>query len=95
MSTPEGKVKEKIREVLKLHNVYAHMPVLNGMGKPSLDFVCCHRGQFFAIEAKAPGKTWTERQLKTKAEMEAAGGTVFLVSKKSELEEVAIWLASI
>lgn len=90
--TPEGKVKQKIREVLKIFGCYQHAPVLNGMGKPSLDFIGCHKGRFFAVEAKAPGKNLTIRQEQTKAEIEAAGGTVFKVSNKQEIEVMIGWL---
>ncbi len=55
-NTPEGKVKDKIKKMLKEHGAYFHMPVQNGMGAPTLDFVGCYCSHYFAIEAKAPGK---------------------------------------
>lgn len=82
--TPEGKVKARVKERLKVWStgsdpVYWHCPVQNGMGKPSLDFVGCYMGQFFAIETKAPGKKPTARQLGTMDEMKAAGAYVIVV----------------
>ena len=64
-TTPEGKVKDQIKSVLNKFGIYYFMPVQNGMGKPGLDFYCCYRGKFIAIEAKAPGKKPTPRQLNT------------------------------
>ena len=71
-STPEGAVKEMIKKKLdqlgcisagKASGVnhmcsgWYYMPVSNGMGVHGIpDFVGHYRGEFFAIEAKAPGK---------------------------------------
>lgn len=79
-TTPEYKVKAKIKRALEALRakglpVYYHMPVQNGMGKPTLDFICCLNGHYLGIEAKAPGKRPTERQQMTFDEINAAGGT--------------------
>jgi hypothetical protein len=97
-STPEGKVKEKVKRAFKELKqqlgieVYYHMPVQNGMGAPTLDFVGCIRGQFFGIETKAPGKKPTERQESTIMEMHKAGGSV-MVYDGTNPEVLAGWLA--
>lgn len=84
--TPEGKIKEQVKKVLKKYPwVYYHMPVMNGMGAPTLDFVCCVNGRFFAIETKAPGQKLTPRQTITVGDMKLAGGYVFVVSCAAEL----------
>jgi hypothetical protein len=80
VSTPEGKVKEEIKKLLKHHDVYYFMPVQNGMGSPTLDFICCVKGRFFAVEAKAPGKEPTDRQRLTMEKISLAGGGTFVVS---------------
>ena len=55
--TPEGKVKNAIKKVLKEQGIWYYMPVQNGMGVVGIpDFICCAVGKFIAIEAKAPGK---------------------------------------
>ena len=77
--TPEGKVKDVVKEELNHIGAYWHMPVQNGMGRPSLDFNGCYKGMFFAIETKAPGKEPTPRQLITIREIEQAGGLVFVI----------------
>lgn len=77
--TPEGKVKEQVKKLLKEYGVYYHMPVQNGMGAPTLDFICCFRGRYLAIETKAPGGKATARQLKTMDQIRATGGAAIVV----------------
>lgn len=84
--TPEGKIKEKVKKLLKLYGIYYHMPVMNGMGAPTLDFICCFKGRYFAIETKAPGKKPTPRQFITIRDIEAAGGWVFVVANDEDLQ---------
>lgn len=88
--TPEGKVKEKVKKVLNEFGVYYHMPVQNGMGKPSLDFVCCHKGRFLAIETKTEKGKLTTRQQVTMEEMQKAGAIVLLIRGESDGETFAI-----
>lgn len=90
--TPEGRIKEQVKKLLKAHKVYYHMPVQNGMGAPSLDFICCHCGQYIAIETKAPGKKPTARQEITMNEIAFAGGFVFVVSCQQELDILEAYL---
>jgi hypothetical protein len=96
-TTPESKVKARVRKALsdlkaRGYPVYYHMPVQNGMGKPTLDFVGSINGKFFAIETKAPGKKATERQEDTIKEMQDAGGHV-MVYDGTNPEVLAGWLA--
>ncbi len=79
MSTPEAKAKQRIKKLLNKYGVYSHMPVQNGMGAPTLDFICCYKGLYLAIEAKAPGKKPTTRQLKTMEQIAKAGGIAMTV----------------
>lgn len=90
--TPEGKVKLQVKKVLAKHGAYWHCPVQNGMGAPSLDFVGCHNGRFFAVETKAGSGLMTPRQETTAAEMRAAKGTVFLVNLHTGMQELEDWL---
>lgn len=68
-----------------------YMPVSNGMGVHGIpDFVCCWRGQFLAIEAKAPGKrdnTSTNQDDRLR-EISSAGGVAIVVDDVSQLEEI-------
>lgn len=89
--TPEGKVKEQIKRLLKKYQAYWHMPVQNGMGSPALDFHVCHRGMYLGIEAKAPGKELTARQVITCKEITEAGGIVFTCDG-TNLDILELWL---
>lgn len=93
--TPEGRIKQQIKAVLKAAGAYKFMPVQNGMGDPALDFFVCHRGWFIAIEAKAPGKKPTPRQEDTMADICAAQGITLVVSNEEELEILRDLLAKI
>lgn len=78
--TPEGKVKDRVKEILTDAGAYHNWPVPGGYGSPMLDCVGCHRGDFFMIETKAKGQIMTARQEFTKAQVELAGGVVFLIT---------------
>ena len=98
MTTPEGKVKAEIDKVLKEFEpkLWWHKPVQNGMGKPCLDYHCCIWGQYFAIEAKAPGEPLTARQRITKKEIEDAEAPVFVIDGTADTttcQELWDWLA--
>lgn len=85
--TPEGKVKDKVKRVLKKYGCYYFMPVQTGYGSPTLDFLCCCRGVFIAIETKQPGKQPTPRQELTIADIRSARGIVFVIDgDTTELE---------
>jgi len=77
--TPEGKNKAAVKALLKKYGVYWHMPIQQGLGAPSLDFICCCGGRYLAIETKAPGKRPTPRQYLTMAHIQAARGVVFVI----------------
>jgi hypothetical protein len=92
--TPEGRVKDKIKQVLKKFypHVYFHMPVQNGLGSPCLDFNGVAASIRFDIEAKAPGEKPTARQKLTIGELEAAGSKVFVID--GDTTELQKWLAT-
>lgn len=93
-TTPEGRIKFRVKALLNtLPECYYHMPVQNGMGRPTLDFVGCLRGWFFAIETKAPGKQLTPRQQFTVEEMVRAGAKVFVIDS-DDMTELELWLRS-
>ena len=83
-ATPEAKVKAKIKAILKEHNVYYAMPIGTGYGNSGVpDFLCCVRGKFVAIEAKAgKGKT-TALQDKHLRDIEAAGGKALVINENN------------
>lgn len=81
-STPEAKVKEKIKKILKEHGVYYAMPMGTGYGNSGVpDFLCCVGGHFFAIEAKAGNGIPTALQEKNMREIQTAGGIAAVVNE--------------
>lgn len=93
MATPEGTIKNHVKALLKSFDVYWHMPVMNGMGAPSLDFICCVAGHYFGVETKAPGKKPTPRQELTIAAIKKAGGKTFVID--GDLSELETWLREV
>jgi hypothetical protein len=81
-TTPEAKVKAKIKTILKEHNVYYAMPIGSGYGNAGVpDFLCCVDGYFVAIEAKAgKGKT-TALQDKNLGQIKEANGLAFVINE--------------
>jgi pantoate kinase len=87
-TTPEAKVKAKIKAILKAHDIYYAMPIGTGYGSSGVpDFLCCVRGRFLAIEAKAgKGKT-TALQDKNIKQIIASGGLAIVVNEDN-MEEL-------
>lgn len=80
-STPEAKVKAKIKKILSAHGAYYAMPIGTGYGNSGVpDFLVCLGGEFLAIEAKAGTNKPTALQLKNMREIEAAGGRALVVN---------------
>jgi len=93
MQTPEGKVKDRVKKLLKQYGAYYHMPVQTGYGAPALDFHVCHRGRYAAVETKAAGKKLTKRQEFISAEINKAGGKVFVVTGTADTDNLEAWLS--
>lgn len=89
--TPEAKVKDKIKAILKAHGAYYAMPIGTGYGNAGVpDFLCCCNGVFIAIEAKATSKDKpTALQEKNLREIREAGGVTFVIyaDNLEELEQ--------
>jgi hypothetical protein len=100
VTTPEGRVKDAIKDLLGpiRSGLWWYMPAQNGRGVSGVpDFVGCSRGRFFAIEAKAPSKVPSAFQELVKEEMEAAEAEVFVISDRGdpELGRLERWLRPI
>lgn len=91
--TPEGKIKDAVKKILLEHGVLWYMPVQQGYGAQSLDFLCwTKQGYPFVIETKAdPTKKPTQRQYATAMDFIAHGVPVFLIRDK-EAEHLRIAL---
>jgi len=88
--TPEGKVKDAVKKVLKAHDIWFFMPMQNGFGVVGIpDFICCWKGQFFAIETKAPGKVsnTTPNQKRVIEEINLHGGWAIVVDDAKQVIE--------
>ena len=87
-STPEGKVKAKVKRLLKKYDCYQFWPVQTGYGAPTLDCIACCQGHFIGIETKAPGKRPTPRQLLTIDDMKEAGAAVIVIGEWKKGQEI-------
>ena len=83
-TTPEAKVKAKIKAILKAHNAYYAMPIGTGYGNSGVpDFLCCVNGKFVAIEAKAGKGEATALQLKNLRDINNAGGYTLIIRESN------------
>lgn len=91
MTTPEAKVKAKVRAILKELGAYYTMPVTGGFGTSGApDFLVCLGGRFVGIECKAgKGKT-TALQEKNLEDITKAGGLALVINEINlpELKEL-------
>lgn len=80
--TPEAKVKQRIRHLLKDMGVWFFMPVAGMYAKKGTpDFICCANGKFLAIEAKANGGRATALQLQVINDINRHNGTALVVDE--------------
>ena len=82
--TPEAKVKQQIKQILKELDLWYFMPPANGYGRSGIpDFIGCLKGRLIAIEAKAgKGKT-TALQDREIQKIKDAGGFVLIVNESN------------
>jgi len=95
--TPEGKVKDAVKKVLRKHGVWYFMPMQNGFGVVGIpDFICCIDGHFFAVETKAPGKrdNTTPNQQRVMREILEHGGFAIVADDAKQVEDYVIFLRS-
>lgn len=89
--TPEGKVKLKIKTLLAKYNVYAVMPIGSAYGNSGIpDFLCCVRGTFVAVEAKAGKGVATALQHRHLTRIQEQGGHALIINENNlhELTEL-------
>lgn len=83
-TTPEGKVKQKIREIFKRYGVWYCMPNMNGMGSNGVpDFLACAWGLFVAVEAKAGRGKPTELQAIQIDRINRSGGVALVINESN------------
>ena len=82
-STPEKKVKDEVKKLLKLHNAYYFSPVTGGFGTSGVpDLVACIKGKFIGIECKAGKGKPTALQEKNLITIMNANGIAVLVNER-------------
>lgn len=89
-NTPEGKVKNKVKQILKKYGVWYYMPVAGPFSSHGVpDFVGCYNGKFFSVETKAPGKidNLTDNQRRVINEIREHGGIALVIDDPAKLEE--------
>jgi len=61
--TPEGRVKSKVRDLLRSVGAWYVTPIASAYSRAGVpDYIACHQGRFIAIECKAgKGKTTKPR----------------------------------
>lgn len=92
MATPEAKVKDKIKKILKANSVWYYMPVSMGMGQHGIpDFICCLKGVLFTIEAKSGANKPTGLQEMQMSRLREAGATTFVINEDN-LGEIESWI---
>lgn len=96
--TPEGKVKDAVREILdNTEQCWYFMPVQNGMGQSGIpDFICCVKGRFLAVETKSKhtSRKLTALQAKQIDLINTASGTAVVVNEDnlSDFERMVKYL---
>ena len=87
-TTPEGRVKNSIRKILKQYGVWYAMPATGGYGSSGVpDFLCCVSGYLLGIEAKAgPGVPTALQIMQLKGICDAGG--VAIVVNETNLDEL-------
>jgi len=94
--TPEGRIKAKVKALLKKYDVYHFMPATGGYGRSGVpDIVGCCNGEFFAVECKADStKKLTALQEKELDNICVAGGYPFVVCDERTLYFFESWIQS-
>lgn len=83
-TTPEGKVKKKVKEVLNELGCYYFSPrggpyAQNGVP----DIVVCYKSRFIGIECKAGKSATTVLQEKNLADIARAGGLALVINEEN------------
>jgi Holliday junction resolvase len=96
-STPESRVKKKVKEILDQMGVYHFSPMQNGMGRAGIpDIIGCLEGQFLGIECKAGKGTTTALQERELTRIQNAGGLALVVNEENmnQLWEIKEWITN-
>ena len=82
--TPEGKIKDKVVDILKSEGVYYFFPATHGYGRSGVpDIVACVDGNFLAIECKAGTNKPTALQVREIEAIRKAGGVAVVANEEN------------
>ena len=82
--TPEKKVKQKVKHILKELSCYYCMPSTGGYGSSGVpDIIASYRGKFIGIECKANGNKPTALQEKNLNDIKNSLGQSLVVDEKN------------
>lgn len=83
-TTPEAKVKKRVKEILRILGAYYVMPVTSGYGNSGApDFLVCYTGKFIGIECKSRSGRVTALQRKNLDLIDNAGGWSFVINEEN------------
>lgn len=89
MKTPEGHVKDAVKDYLNHLGAYHFWPVQTGYGAATVDCLACYKGRYIAIETKRPGKPQpTARQRITLTKVHVAGGIAIVATCVEDVSKV-------
>ena len=93
-STPEAKVKARLKKHLDAMGIYHFSPFQAGMGRAGIpDVIGCYRGMFVAFECKAgKGKTTALQERELNA-IRTAKGLAFVINEENvdNIKELLQW----
>jgi Holliday junction resolvase len=93
--TPEGKVKAKVKAILKEYGAYTITPFTAGYGASGApDLIVCYKGKFIGIECKAGKNRPTALQTHHLSDITDCGG-YSLVIRPDNIETVRELLESL
>ena len=84
MSTPEKKVKDKVKRMLAERKAYYFMPATHGYGSSGVpDIIACLDGIFLGIECKAGTNKPTALQVHEIEQIRSSGGVAVVVNEEN------------
>ena len=93
-STPEHKVKTRLKKTLDEMGIWHFSPFQAGMGRAGIpDIIACYNGLFVAFECKANGNKPTALQQREIDAIRTAKGLAFVVDENNvqEIKELLQW----
>jgi hypothetical protein len=95
MTTPEKKVKIKVKSILDKVGAYHCMPATGGYGASGVpDIIACYKGNFIGIECKANGNKPTALQNKHLYNIKKAQGYSMVIDE-TDIDALELFLETL